>query len=182
MADKPSTAAGYSSKQAELVRCTCLYLATKLGDLVDDVVVVGGLVPSLLIDQATPPPGVDLHVGTMDLDLGLSLALLEEERYRSLSERLRSAGFAPDKTAGGDITRQRWRTTGTSSVTIDFLIPPSRPGDRGGRLRDIEEDFAAFITPGLRLAFRDNQNVSLVGFTVHSKTTPCFQFGHGASV
>ena len=52
MPDKPTTAAGYRPEYLELVRSTCLYVATKLGDLMDDTVVVGGLVPSLLIDQA----------------------------------------------------------------------------------------------------------------------------------
>ena len=49
MPDKPSTAAGYSVRELRLVHETCLYVATKLGDYMDDLVVVGGLVPSLLI-------------------------------------------------------------------------------------------------------------------------------------
>jgi len=55
MTDKPTTAAGYQSEQVELVRATCLYVATKLGDIMDELVVVGGLVPSLLIDQDNLP-------------------------------------------------------------------------------------------------------------------------------
>jgi len=58
--DKPTTAAGYRREHVELVRATCLYLATKLGDLLDDVVVIGGLVPSLLIAQDEVPVGVRL--------------------------------------------------------------------------------------------------------------------------
>ncbi len=44
MAEKPTTAAGYDREYAGLVRATCLYVATKLGDLIEDLVVVGGLV------------------------------------------------------------------------------------------------------------------------------------------
>ena len=43
MAEKPKRATEYKSEQVELVRSTCLYVATKLGDLMDVVVVVGGL-------------------------------------------------------------------------------------------------------------------------------------------
>jgi hypothetical protein len=86
MADKPKRASEYRSAQVELVRATCLYVATKLGDLMDEVVVVGGLVPSLLIDQ-------------------------------------------------------------------------------GGKLRDIEKDFAAIIAPGLKLAFQDHRRVRIDGKT-----------------
>jgi hypothetical protein len=50
MPEKPKFAAGYPPDQIARVTSTCLYLATKLGDLMDELVVVGGLVPSLLID------------------------------------------------------------------------------------------------------------------------------------
>jgi len=33
MADRPATASGYRSEHMALVRATCLYVATKLGDL-----------------------------------------------------------------------------------------------------------------------------------------------------
>src|SRR5476649_1288198 len=96
MPSKPTTAAGYSGRQVELVRATCLYVATRLGDLMDELVVVGGLVPSLLIDQANLGQEMEPHVGTLDLDIGLSLAVFDDEHYRTISERLRSAGFEPD--------------------------------------------------------------------------------------
>ena len=70
-------------------------MATKLGDLLDEIVVVGGLVPYLLIDQENLPSGLDPHVGTMNLDMGLALAILNHERYRELGRRLRDAGFEP---------------------------------------------------------------------------------------
>src|SRR5512135_1415930 len=101
MDDKPKKASEYKSEQVELVRSTCLYVATKLGDLMDEVVVVGGLVPSLLVDQSALPEGVSAHVGTMDLDVGLKLALLDHGRYRTLTERLRDAKFTPDQTDEG---------------------------------------------------------------------------------
>ena len=107
MADKPTTAAGYGGGQTELVRATCLYVATKLGDIMDELVVVGGLVPSLLVNQQVLSTGADSHVGTMDLDIGLAVALLEDGRYRTLAERLRSAGFGQDTSDRGHPTRQR---------------------------------------------------------------------------
>jgi len=166
MADKPKQASEYKSEQVELVRATCLYVATKLGDMMDDLIIVGGLVPSLIVDQTTLPQDVDTHVGTMDLDVGLQLALLDEGRYRKLTERLRDAGFAMDKNDDGNPTRQRWTITNSGTVTVDFLIPPSREGDRPGKLRDIEPDFAAIIAPGLRCAFRDRQHITLQGRTL----------------
>jgi hypothetical protein len=105
----------------------------------------------------------------MDLDLGLTVALLEEDRYEILPARLRGAGFTEDVNERGMPTPQRWRAVhddGTA-ITVDFLIPPSLTGDQGGRIRHIESDFAALITPGLELAFRDRELVRLTGPTIH---------------
>jgi hypothetical protein len=166
MADKPKHASEYKSEQVELVRATCLYIATKLGDMMDDLVIVGGLVPSLIVDSSTLPEEADAHVGTMDLDVGLQLALLDAGRYRKLTERLRDAGFTMDTNDAGNPTRQRWAITGSGTVTVDFLIQPSLAGDKGGTLRNIEPDFAAIIAPGLRCAFQDRLSVTLEGRTL----------------
>ena len=72
MPEKPAYAGEYTREHVELVKATCLYVATKLGDYMNDIVIVGGIVPSLLIDQDSLPEGTDRHVGTMDLDIGLS--------------------------------------------------------------------------------------------------------------
>ena len=166
MPDKPTTAAGYRSEHLSLVRATCLYVATKLGDLMDDLVVVGGLAPSLLIDQDNLAEGAETHVGTMNLDVGLTVALLDQGRYRALTERLRHAGFSQDENEQGNPTRQRWKIEQTEKVTVDFLIQPTLADDRGGKLRDIEADFAAIIAPGLQLAFQDRRLVTLAGKTI----------------
>ncbi len=154
---------GYSKGSLALVRATCLYVATKLGDLMDELVVVGGLVPSLLIDQKNKDREAEFHAGTLDLDLGISLTILGEGRYRALTNRLRKAGFSPDTNEAGNPTLQRWIFR---DVTVDFLIQPTLQSDRGGRLRYIEPDFAALIAPGLHLAFQDRQPVILSGKTI----------------
>lgn len=167
-----------------MVRATCLYVATKLGDLMDDLVVVGGLVPSLIINQGELAEGADPHVGTMDLDVGLAVALLDQGRYRTITDRLRKAGFAQDVNQEGNPTRQRWKIERVGKVTVDFLIPPTQPGDTGGRLRDIEADFAAVIAPGLHLAFQDRLCLSLSGRTIMGEdaTRDVWVCGPGAYV
>lgn len=165
MPSKPRTSAGYTSEQVTRVRATCLYLATKLGDLMDDLVVVGGLVPSLLIDPGSLSPEVPSHVGTLDLDLGLSFALVSDGKYEEITERLRRSGFAPDHTPDGNPTRQRW-CIADRSVTVDFLIEPENSNRQAGRLFDIERDFAAIIAPGLHLAFQNRRKVRMTGLTV----------------
>lgn len=184
MTEKPPTARGYHREHLVLVRATCLFFATKLGDLMDDLIVVGGLVPSLLIDQEAGNTALEPHVGTMDLDIGLAAALLDQGRYREISDRLRRSGFSPDENETGNPTRQRWKFEAREKVTIDFLMPPTSPDDRGGSLRDLEPDFAAVIAPGLHLAFRDRRRLSLSGQTIvgEDATREIWVCGPGAFV
>ena len=184
MTDKPSVADGYAGEYTNLVRATCLYVATKLGDLMDHLVVVGGLVPSLLIEQDDLPVGTAPHAGTMDLDIGLDLAMFDDDRYRTLTDRLRRAGFEQDVNDRGNPTRQRWKIEKREPVTVDFLIQPSLPGDRGGILRNIEPNFAAVIAPGLHLAFEDREAVEISGGTIAGEqaTRSVWVCGPGAYV
>ncbi len=120
---EPYVAADYAPGCHQLVRRTCLEVATRLGDFRQQMCVVGGLVPSLLIDQPGRETGLEAHIGTIDLDLGLSIVVLNERLYEEMAKRLREAGLAPDINRTGNLTTQRWRSR--QGVTVDFLIPPS---------------------------------------------------------
>ena len=106
----PILAADYTPTSRRLVRQTCLEVATRLGDFLDSVCIVGGLVPSLIVPQSELRDGEDPHVGTIDLDLGFSVALLADRRYDEVAKRLQQAGFAPDRNGEGNVTAQRWRS------------------------------------------------------------------------
>ena len=64
MITKPSTSYGYGVATTRHAKATCLYVATKLGDLMDMIVIIGGLVPSLLVPQHRRAAVVEPHVGT----------------------------------------------------------------------------------------------------------------------
>jgi Nucleotidyltransferase len=159
MNDEPRIAADYEPGSSRLVRQTCLEVATRLGDFREQMCVVGGLVPSLIIEQSELRERDEAHVGTIDLDLGLSIVVLDEQLYEEIAKRLTEAGFGPDVNESGNTTAQRWRSA--QGVTVDFLIPPTKEDDQGGRLRRLDENFAAFIIPGLELAFENFETITL---------------------
>lgn len=162
---KPTTMAGYTPETTSAARATVLTLATWLGDLMEDVVIVGGLVPSLLVGE--PPDGVEPHAGTLDVDLALHLAVLDDQRYAMISDRLRRAGAAPSTNEAGKATPQKWRVPmATSFVEIDFLIGPPAPTSKPGSIQHLEVDFAAYIIPAVPLAFADRRRCSLNGTTL----------------
>src|SRR5205814_4724324 len=73
------------------------------------VVVVGGLVPSLLVPN--PEAGLEPHIGTQDLDLCLSVALVEGDvgNYERLERCLNDAGCRMARHAQGSVS---WRWLG----------------------------------------------------------------------
>jgi hypothetical protein len=159
------TALDYPPGLAEEARRMALHLATLLGDLAEDIVLVGGLVPYLIIDQERAP---EPHVGSRDIDLGFSVAVLGEDRYREISQRLRRHGFSPTRTEEGRTRRQTWKLR-DEAITIDFLIGPVPGGPAPGKLQDLEPDFAAFVIPALQLAFIDTMTVVLEGRTTEGE-------------
>lgn len=163
-------ATDYTPEQLERSRQTLLQVLGALGDIADDVVLVGGLVPSLLIDQAEAAARDEGHVGSVDVDLGLHLVVLDDERYETLAERLRRSRFEPDTNEDGNPTRQRWRHApggqpGPDPVVIDFLIDAA-PADAPGRPFGLTGDLAAIATRGLSLAFQDSVRQTVTGATL----------------
>lgn len=158
MNHKPQHISGYDSGTTAALHRLCLLLATRLNDLMPDVRIVGGLVPSLITDTSVRDGGHP-HVGTMDLDLGLQISVLDGSRYQEISRRLRGAGFTNHTAESSHKTRQSW--IHENGLTVDFLIPPANEDSKPGGLQDLEHDFAAVITPGLELAFLDYETIEL---------------------
>lgn len=94
------------------------------------------------------------------------MALLNNERYAKISERLRVEGFHPDRNEKGNETFQRWESPGATPITVDFLIPPSSESDVAGNLKHLQRDFAAIVAPGLHLAFQDRLKRTVQGVTL----------------
>jgi hypothetical protein len=165
--DKPRHRSGYRPDETEQVKSACLTVAVTLGAMMDQLCIVGGLVPSLLIDHHLgPDPATgDMHSGTNDLDIGLAIGLLDDQQYTEISRRLRQEGFAPDHNERGNPTPQRWKLA-DFNVTVDFLLPPMPGADHGGRVQNLEGDFGALIAPGLELAFDERHEVAMNGRTL----------------
>lgn len=93
--------------------------------------IIGGAVPGLRVPE--PPAGMEPHVGTADLDLHLSLHLMDGETanyYVAIIDGLRSLGLAQADEGGRQI---QWRWVGRyreTRVQVELLCPART---RGGR-------------------------------------------------
>ena len=96
------------------------------------VIIIGGLAPSLLVPHLEP--GLSAHIGTQDLDLCLSVALVEGKvgSYDRLERSLRRAGFSMSREEGQSIS-WRWRGGIDVPLTVEFFCSVG-PGRSPGRL------------------------------------------------
>lgn len=81
----------YSREQVEAARSVLLELVHLLGEYRDDIVVVGGWVPQLIL-----PPGPTPHVGSIDVDLALNHRNLREAGYATIQALLTRRGYEQD--------------------------------------------------------------------------------------
>ncbi len=125
----PPTADGlhhdnYDPAVLDVVLGEAAHLLRALGFAAKHAVLIGGVVPSLLI---LDPPG-PRHVGTGDLDLCLSLALVDGDtaEYERIETALTKAGYQPTDASF------RWHRRG---VQVEFFCPagPNRPAGRAFR-------------------------------------------------
>lgn len=176
MTEVARRAQDYGPDDLALVKAGCLTVAAKLGGLMDEIVIVGGYVPRLLIDlqrDDSDEPSADVferHVGTRDLDLAFSVTIMDDERYSEIATQLRQAGFEPDVNSKGNPTGQRWRFAESPELKLDFLIPPLEAGDEGGKPKHLEADFFATIMPGVELAHQHYETVEISGVTLRGAT------------
>ena len=159
----PRTRSDYSPDGLQFVRSTCLDLAICLNDYWDDLVVVGGFVPSLLV---TPRADVEAHLGTNDIDIGLALSLVESGRYEDMARRLRTVGYQPDINDDGQPVHHRWRLDDARApVTVDFLIENQDDGIDPGKPFHLSKEFGPIRNDALPAAFLDRIDVEVAGQT-----------------
>ena len=76
MNPEPRNEADYSPRHTAAARRVLVDVGQVLASFVDCLVVVGGWTPDLLLPDANEP-----HIGSMDVDLALDAAKLNDGRY-----------------------------------------------------------------------------------------------------
>jgi hypothetical protein len=106
----------YSSDQVEAARSVLLELVHLLGEYKDNIVVVGGWVPQLIL-----PPGPTPHVGSIDVDLALNHRNLREAGYASIQALLARRGYEKDPRQPFIYYRTVVVNGNAIKVEVDFL-------------------------------------------------------------
>ncbi|MEW5979980.1 MAG: nucleotidyl transferase AbiEii/AbiGii toxin family protein [Acidobacteriota bacterium] len=108
----------YTAAAVEAARSVLIELVHILGEYGDDMVLVGGWIPDLLIQESQ-----ERHVGSMDVDLALNHKELSEAGYRMIGGILRQHGYVQDRQQPFIFRK----TVRGQVVQVDFLA-----GEYGG--------------------------------------------------
>jgi hypothetical protein len=156
----------YGPEFVNLVREMCLYVLPELADFIDQITIVGGAVPSLLLGENLPPD-VPPHVGSIDLDLCLALAIDGKDLYSALVARLRELGFE-SKSSSAAATGTRWQREWHSEKRAIVDVLPLLPAGSAAGSRPIPT-LRDSLTRQLPLAFRDRQRIRISGKSIDKK-------------
>ncbi len=154
---KPQIISGYDDVQTSLVEQTLVTVWRHIGEYHEHLVLVGGLVPRYLVDKANenePTIGMG-HCGTMDVDIGVSLAVADLETYESIRDRLVDhIGFKRGENDAGNKQRHSFvALIDNRNINIDFLTTTYEGPER--KIREVEDDLSAIQVEGMGLALAD---------------------------
>jgi len=125
------------------------------GSISEDLYLVGGLVPDLLVKNKLPY--LKGYLGTLDIDLAIKFAVSQKRKYKNFYKILRSMGFEKQKTADGmDVMNHSFikYESGYKPVVID-LITDDNFEPASDKLKEIAPDVDAVKFRGVYLVFND---------------------------
>ena len=123
--ESPSTA--YDASLVATLLGEAAWLLRHLGFTAQHTILIGGLVPSLLVLD----PPAEPHLGTSDLDLCLSLAIVtgDTAEYERLETALAAAGYEPTESSF------RWKQREGLHLEVEFFCPASDDRPAGKMFR-----------------------------------------------
>ncbi len=147
----------YDALGVKAAHSVMLELNRLLGEYHDDVVVVGGWVPAMLIPQDNVP-----HVGSLDVDLALNHKTLQDPGYNTIHNLLIGRGYRQDK----EQPYRFWRIVVVAGhpieVAVDLLAGEYEGTSKSHRTQKIQ-DVRARKARGCELAFQQAAEVRIDG-------------------
>jgi hypothetical protein len=148
----------YGQREVNACRSVLLELVHLLGELKDEMVIIGGWTPSLLFPEAKDP-----HVGSLDIDVALNFREIPDDTYQTILKAFLKRGYTQDE-------KQPFRffrtvsAEGSDPIDVEVDLMAGEYGGTGrGRRTQVVQDVRARKTRGCDLAFDTTVTVSLEG-------------------
>jgi hypothetical protein len=146
----------YTAEAVEAARSVLIELVHLLGEYKDDMVLIGGWVPEVLL-----PPVSGAHVGSMDIDIALNHQKINEEGYKMILDLLQSRGYRQ-----GEQPFIYYRTVQVEGkeihVQVDLLAGEYEGTSKSHRHQKVQ-GIHARKARGCDLAFEMSQEIEIEG-------------------
>jgi len=158
--DNQSKLDDYSADQFTACKSVMLELSRVLGNYWNDIVLVGGWVPTLLSNDKDKP-----HIGTVDIDIALNYLTIPDEAYAKIHERLVESGFvhSTDKAKQFQYSRKIKVNGADKVVILDLVTGRYAPSTGKSRRHAKIQDAKPLKAEGVDLAFKHYEVVVIDG-------------------
>lgn len=149
----------YSEAEVQACFSVLLEVMTILGEFRENVVVVGGNVPSLLIDAPK-----EKHTGTLDIDLALDVKEISDDTYHTMLKTLSSRGYYQKEEEQPFMFYRDVEDKSGKKVTVEIDLLSGEYGGTGkGRRHQRIQNVLARKARGIDLVFDSAVKVNLHG-------------------
>ncbi len=82
----------YGEREVKACKAVLLELVHLLGEIKDEMVIIGGWTPTFLLPQSDEP-----HVGSLDIDVALDFSKIPDDTYQTILKAFLKRGYTQDK-------------------------------------------------------------------------------------
>jgi hypothetical protein len=161
MNSEPRQAGDYTDRQVEAARRVLVDVGQVLASFRDAIVVVGGWVPDLLLSKEHPP-----HIGSIDVDLALDAAKLEDGRYAELLKLLLDTGRYERGDKDFQLVTSVDLGDGEAPIRVEVEFLASSDVKLRKNHPKLAEGFRVLQFPAFEAAFGNPQEIELEGLMI----------------
>jgi len=148
----------YGEREVNACKAVLIELVHLMGEIKDEMVIIGGWTPVFLLPQAEEP-----HVGSLDIDVALNFSKIPDDTYQTLLKAFMKRGYTQDKEQPFRFFRKvKVKEGEIINVEVDLMAGEYGGTGKGRRTQKVQ-DVRARKARGCDLAFDASITVTLEG-------------------
>ena len=148
----------YGEREVKACKAVLLEIVHLLGEIKDEMVIIGGWTPTFLLPQSDDP-----HIGSLDIDVALDFSKIPDDTYQTILKAFLKRGYTQDKEQPFRFFR-KVTIEGKEPVIVEVDLMAGEYGGTGkGHRTQKIQDIRARKARGCDLAFGSSITVTLEG-------------------
>ena len=148
----------YGEKEVNACKSVLLEIGHLFGELRDEMVIIGGWIPTFLLPQSKEP-----HIGSLDIDVALNFSKIPDDTYQTILKTFLKRGYTQDKEQPFRFFR-KVAIEGAEPINVEVDLMAGEYGGTGkGHRTQVVQDVRARKARGCDLAFQSAITVTLEG-------------------